>query len=63
MHTYRRSPQGDGNYLYVVGFHSPSEMTNDWTPLEDCKTEKDARALVNYLNGGNSHVNCYVQEA
>ena len=63
MHTYRKVPQGKGEYIYTVGFSQPSETTNDWTALEDFNTEREARKLVNYLNGGNSHVNCYINEA
>lgn len=52
MHTYIRSPQGQGEYIWVVGFRQPSETVNDWTPLKDFNTEIEAAAYVNYLNGG-----------
>src|SRR5262249_4723971 len=53
MHTYRKSNQGDGIYIYVVGFDGGENTeVNSWTPIEDFSDEIEAHALVNYLNGG-----------
>jgi hypothetical protein len=51
MHTYRKTPQGDGRYLYVVGFDACT-IQDQWTALRDCKDEAEAAAYVSYLNGG-----------
>lgn len=54
MHTYARSQQDDGRYLYVVGYWSPAAYNQEvaWEPLIDCTDERDAMSWVNYLNGG-----------
>ena len=56
MHCYRKHKE-DGNWLYTVGYHEPRADDNGqfhvWVPLEDTSREDEARALVNYLNGGN----------
>lgn len=51
MHTYTYVYQREvGKYLYTVVFvEAGSEVR---TPLEDFADENEARALVNYLNGG-----------
>ena len=50
MHTYRKTPQGDGLYLYVVGFVTSDDAT--WYPLKDFRAEKAACAFTSMLNGG-----------
>lgn len=60
MHCYRKSKE-EGNWLYTVGYWEPrmdafpagnQGMFYVWVPLEDTSREDEARALVNYLNGG-----------
>jgi len=52
---YRRHKE-EGVWLYSVGYFEPvnREQTGDygWVPVEDTSNEWEARALVNYLNGG-----------
>jgi hypothetical protein len=54
-HVYRRVRDGD-NWLYTVGYYYPHQYEEgldwEWIPLEDTSREDEARALVNYLNGG-----------
>lgn len=52
MHTYRRVSQGEGNYLYVVGFEVANPECSDFRSMKDCATEDEAAAYVSYLNGG-----------
>jgi hypothetical protein len=55
MHCYRKTKE-EGQWLYTVGYFIPDphgEVTGwKWVPLEDTSKEEEARALVNYLNGG-----------
>jgi hypothetical protein len=52
----------DGNkWLYVVGYYvsivdPESTLRQNWEPIEDCKSEWEARRLVNFLNGGSTLV-------
>jgi hypothetical protein len=48
MHVYRKTKEGT-DWLYTVGYFLPDGA---WVPLEDTSVEEEARALVNYLNGG-----------
>jgi hypothetical protein len=52
MHTYRKTPQGDGNYLYTVGFELADPNVSNWRPIKDFKYESAAAAFCSYLNGG-----------
>jgi hypothetical protein len=53
MYVYRKVREGDV-WLYTVGYYTPDhEAVPCWIPLEDASNEQEARALVNYLNGGN----------
>ena len=54
MHTYIKSPQGGGNYLYTVGFDAGATEHADrsFFALRDFATETEAAAFTNYLNGG-----------
>ena len=55
MHVYRKTKE-DGNWLYSVGYFVPRGTEEpDWVPLEDTSNEQEARALVNYLNGGDGN--------
>ena len=49
MHTFDRIKDGDGSYLYVVGWIDPHAQ---WHPLKDCATAVEAAMWVSYLNGG-----------
>jgi hypothetical protein len=49
MHTFDRIKDGDGRYLYVVGWF---DRANIWHPLRDCGSASEAAAWVSYLNGG-----------
>jgi hypothetical protein len=57
--VYRKVKCGDGSYLFVVGYFvfdgllRPDDGPMRWEPIEDCREEEQARALVHYLNGGN----------
>ena len=56
IHCYQRTRE-EGNWLYTVGYWAPKPRSDDmqewyWVPLEDTSNEEEARALVNYLNGG-----------
>jgi hypothetical protein len=56
MHTFTKSRQDNGVYLYVVGYWCPpayNDSKTTWTPLRDCDDANEAAAWVNYLNGGN----------
>ena len=61
LHVYRRHKEGDV-WLYTVGYYWPrhyqAEVITEWewVPLEDTSREDEARALVNYLNGGEGRV-------
>ena len=46
MYVHRRSEPG----LWTVGYYTPS---GDWVAVEDFTSERKARNLVHYLNGGN----------
>jgi len=56
MHVYRKTVE-DGMALYTVGYYIPGSETKHglpaFTSLMDTSQEEEARALVNYLNGGN----------
>ena len=56
MHTYRRFSNPN---VWCVGYYDPESI---WHTLSDHNSEKLAPEEVNYLNGGNSHVNTYVME-
>ena len=52
-----RKHKEDGNWLYTVGYYYPHMLQDGsvdwrWVPEEDTSREDEARALVNYLNGG-----------
>src|SRR5262245_50788584 len=55
MHVYRKTREGN-HTLYTVGYFMPvgreAQIAYNWVPLADFAHELDARALVNYLNGG-----------
>ena len=52
MHVYRRVME-ERKWLFTVGYWAPAEGGRwVWEPLEDTSDENEARALVNYLNGG-----------
>lgn len=54
MHTFTKSRQDDGTYLYCVGYWCPAVYGEEpcWEPLRDCSTPDEAAQWVNYLNGG-----------
>ena len=62
MHFYRKSVE-DGQALFTVGYWEPIEKSTiqrtdpnlglRWIPLMDTSDEREAMALVNYMNGGN----------
>lgn len=54
MHTMRKSEPD----LWTVGYYRPE--SGEWMPLKDFSTQTDAAKWVNYLNGGNSTVDCYM---
>jgi hypothetical protein len=56
MHTFRKSNEGGGNYIWTVGYYRPLAGNHEWTPIEDFTDEKSAAAYTNYLNGGNAVV-------
>lgn len=58
MHVYRKTRES-GEILYTVGYWVPG---GDWVPLEDTSDEGEARALVNYLNGGMGYLFRYATE-
>lgn len=60
MHTFRKSNEGGGNYIYTVGYYRPGVHVCEWIPIEDFTDEKAAAAYVNYLNGGNAVVDVCV---
>lgn len=45
MYVYLEPEKG----LFTVGFYKPD---GTWRPEADCANRAEARALVNYLNGG-----------
>jgi hypothetical protein len=47
--VFDRVRQGDGSYLYVVGWF---DAANIWHAVLDCTRATDAAAVVSYLNGG-----------
>lgn len=49
MYVYITSNEGNGHYLYTVGFYDPS---GKWQPESDHGTAKEAADRVHYLNGG-----------
>ncbi len=49
MYVYLESNQGNGFYLFTVGFYDPS---GNWHPESDHNTREEAAARVHYLNGG-----------
>lgn len=48
-YVYLGTNQGDGTYLYTVGFYQPD---GKWYPVSDHSLEEDAAKEVHYLNGG-----------
>jgi len=54
MHTFARSRQDDGSYLYTVGYWCPAAYNEGtvFQPLRDCATASEAVRWVSYLNGG-----------
>lgn len=63
MHCYRKTKEQDEfknvKWLYTVGYYEPHTFRGEvnvteylWVPLEDTSDEYEARAMVNYLNGG-----------
>lgn len=55
MHTYRKSSQGQGNYLYTVGFveaHAEPGYNPRFTTLADFTEEWKAACYASFLNGG-----------
>lgn len=55
MHTYIKSRQEGGNYLYTVGTYDAAADTGyrpEFNPLKDFKEEWYAAVFVNFLNGG-----------
>jgi hypothetical protein len=69
MHCYRRSNE-EGAWLYTVGYYEPRMDARDlgnqglfylWVPVEDTTNEDEARALVNYLNGGDGRKFAYTK--
>jgi hypothetical protein len=65
VHVYKKTKE-EGNWLYTVGYYYP-HMIHDgsvdyrWVPLEDSSDEGEARALVNYLNGGMGYLFRYTK--
>jgi len=55
IHVYHKHRE-DGNWLYTVGYYEPHSDDHGtfykFMSLEDTSREDEARALVNYLNGG-----------
>ena len=69
MHYYRKIKE-DMNWLYTVWYWEPLRgkgglgysgdgWNMGWVALEDTSNEGEARALVNYLNGGEGKVFTY----
>lgn len=61
MHTFRKMPQGEGKYIWTVGYYINRSdprgfVSSSWNSIEDFTDEKAAAAYVNYLNGGNAVV-------
>ena len=52
-YVYLKANQGEGIYLYTVGFFDP---TGDWQPESDWPTSDQAADRVHYLNGGSKTV-------
>ena len=55
MWVYLKQRQGNGDYLYTVGFFEPNADPDCKAAFygdEDFADVNDARARVNYLNGG-----------
>jgi hypothetical protein len=54
----------DGKWLYTVGYFEPfaDSLGTRWVPLEDTSREEEARALVNYLNGGEGRPFQYITQ-
>ena len=48
MYVYIRLPQGDGEYLYTVGFYAPD---GTFKPESDHDHSEDAAKRVAWLNG------------
>jgi len=64
MHIYRKTKDGDG-WMYTVGYFIPESGDDlslpQWVALEDTSDESEARALVNYLNGGQGYLFRYTK--
>lgn len=60
MHTYRKDKDGP---IWTVGYwRSDRNGFTRWEPLTDFSLESLAIERVNYLNGGNGHVEVEVLE-
>jgi ribosomal protein S16 len=49
-YVYLATPNGDGTYIYTVGFYQPA--AGQWYPVSDHSEEEEAAERVHYLNGG-----------
>jgi hypothetical protein len=54
MHTFSKSRQDNGDYLYTVGYWCPAAYGEEtcWQPLRDCASATEAVLWVSFLNGG-----------
>lgn len=60
MFVYLKSRDNlDGKSIFTIGFYDPTGL---WHAVEDFSQESSAREMVNYLNGGNPSVECFVTE-
>jgi ribosomal protein S16 len=48
-YVYLATPNGDGTYIYTVGFYMPDAS---WYAVSDHSEEEAAAERVHYLNGG-----------
>lgn len=59
IHSYRKTPQGGGNYIYTVGLIS----RHQFEPLADFDAQWKAAIYTSFLNGGDTPSAALLEEA